>query len=80
MKQTLHTNECISAEKQSTAINRRSHSEEVFLIISLKTVFENLNLVISYDKTNPNVFVFTLWDKYRWGLTSLGQYTCKFKI
>ena len=25
-------------------------------LISLKTVFENLNLVKSYDKTNPNVF------------------------
>ena len=24
-------------------------------------MFENLNLVIRYDKTNPNVFVFSLW-------------------
>ena len=51
-----------------------AYGEEVFLIISLKTVFENLNLVKSYDKTNPNVFVFCLWEKYRWGLTSFGQY------
>ena len=27
-----------------------------------------------YDKTTPAVFVFSLWEKYRWGLTSLGQY------
>ena len=35
------------------------------MIISLKTVFENLNLVKCYDKTNPNVFVFSLRDRYR---------------
>ena len=38
-------------------------------------MFENLNLVKSCDKTNPNVFVFGLWKEYRWGLTSFGQYT-----
>ena len=32
------------------------------MIASLKTVFKNLNLVKSYDKTNPNVFVFSLWE------------------
>ena len=46
----------------------------MFLIISLKTVFENLNLVKGYDKANPNSFVFSLQDNYRWGLTSFGQY------
>ena len=43
-------------------------------MVSLKTVFENLNLVKRYDKTYPNVFVFSLWEKCRWGLTSFGQY------
>ena len=28
-----------------------------FFIVSPKTVFENLNLVKSYDKTNPDVLV-----------------------
>ena len=74
MKQTLYSNECISAEKQSTEFNLKSYREEVILIISLKTVFENLNLVKSYDKTNPNIFVLNLRDKYRRGLTSFGQY------
>ena len=44
-----------------------SHIEKrYFFIISLKTVFEYLNLVKDHDKTNPNVFVFNLRDKYRW--------------
>ena len=73
--QTLYSNDCISAEKQSTEFNLKSYKEEVFWIISLKTVFENLNIVKSYDKTNPNVFVFSLPDKYKWGLTSFVQYT-----
>ena len=51
----------MSAENQSTEIG-------------FKTVFENLNLVKSYNKTNPNVFIPSLWEKYRWGLTSFGQY------
>ena len=37
-------------------------------------MFENLNLVKSYDETNPPVFVLSLWEKYWWGLTSFGQY------
>ena len=75
MKQTLYSNECISAEKQPTEFNIKSYRNEVFLIISLKTVFENLNLVKSYDKTNPDVLVFSLRDKYWWCLTSFGQDT-----
>ena len=74
MKQTLYSNECISAEKQSTEFNLKSYREEVIFIILLKTVFEKLNLVKSYDKTNPNIFVLNLQDKYRRGLTSFGQY------
>ena len=66
MKQTLFSNECISLEKQSTEFNLKSYREDVFLIILLKTVFENLNLVKSYDKTNPIVFVLNLRDKYRY--------------
>ena len=31
-----------------------------FFILSLKIVFENLDLVKSYDKTNPNNFVYSL--------------------
>ena len=50
--------------------------DSLVLIISLKTVFEILNLVKSYDKTSLNVIVCSLRDKYRWGLTSFGQYTC----
>ena len=64
----------MSAEKQSTEIGLKTYREDVFLIISLKTVFENLHLVKSYNKTNLNIFVPCLWEKYRWGLTSFGQY------
>ena len=67
MKQTLYLNACISAEKQSTEFNLKSYREEVFLIILLKTVFENLNPVKNYDKTKSNAFVFSLRDKYRRG-------------
>ena len=42
---------------------------------SLKILCENLNLVISYDKINLTAFVLSLWDKYRWGLNSFGQYS-----
>ena len=68
----------MSAEKQSTEIGLMTYREDVFLIISLKTVFENLRLVKSYNKTNLNVFVPCLREKYRWGLTSFGQYTWMF--
>ena len=64
----------MSAEKQSTEIGLKTYREDVFLIISLKTVIENLHLVKSYNKTNLNVFVPCLWEKYRWGLTYFGQY------
>ena len=74
MKQGLYSNEWISAENWSTEIRLKAYRKEVFLIVSLKTEFENLNLVKGYDKTNPGVFVFSLWGKYRWGLTSFGQY------
>ena len=74
MKQDLYSNEWISAENQSTEINLKAYKEEVYLIVSLKTVFENLNVVKSNDKTNPNIFVSSLWEKYRWGITFFGQY------
>ena len=70
----------MSAENQSTEIGLKTYREDVFLIISLKTVFENLHLVKSYNKTNLNVFVPCLWEKYRWGLTSFGQYIWLFII
>ena len=62
MQQGLYSNEWISAENQSTEISLKVYREEVFLVVSLKTEFENLNLVKSYDKTNPSVFVFSLWE------------------
>ena len=58
MKQDLYSNEWISAVNLSTEINLKAYREEVFLIISLKNVFEIFNLVKSYDKTNPNRSVF----------------------
>ena len=64
----------MSAENQPTETGLKTYREDVFLIISLKTVFENLHLVKSYNKINLNVFVPCLWEKYRWGLTSFGQY------
>ena len=33
-----------------------------------------INPIESYGKTNMNVFVLSLWEKYRWGLTSFGQF------
>ena len=53
-------NEWISDENQLTEIILQAHRDEGFLIGSLKTVFENLNLVKSYDYTNPNVFALSL--------------------
>ena len=40
----------------------------------MKILCENFTLVKSYGKTNINVFVLSLWEKYRWGLTSFGQF------
>ena len=42
--------------------------------LSLKIIFEILNPVRSYDKTNLTVFVLSIWKKDRWGLNSFGQY------
>ena len=61
MKRDLYSIEWISAENQSIEINLQANRKEVFLIVSPKTVFENFNLVKSYDKTYPNVCVFSLW-------------------
>ena len=41
---------------------------------------ENVDPVKSYGKTNMiNVFVLSLWEKYRWGLTYFGQFYMRFK-
>ena len=55
MKQGLCSNEWTSAEIHSVEINPTAY-KEALLIVSLKTLFENFNLVKSYDKTNPTVF------------------------
>ena len=44
------------------------HTEEVSLVLSPKTLFESLNLVKSYEKTNLTVFT-------QVGLNFFGQYT-----
>ena len=44
---------------------------------SLKILCEYVTSVKSYGKTNMNVFVLTLWEKYSWGLTSFGQFIYK---
>ena len=54
MKQGLYTNEWISGEIQSAEISHKAYRVEVFLIVSLKTLFENSNLIKSNEKTNPN--------------------------
>ena len=74
MKLDLYSYEWISVEIQSAEMNPRANRVEEFFIVSLKTLFENLNLVKCCDKTNPTGFVFSLSDKYRWGLISFGQY------
>ena len=68
MKQGLCLNEWISVESQSTEISLKLDREEVFLIVSLKTVVENLNQLKSYNKTNPTVFILSLWEKIQAGL------------
>ena len=68
MKQDLCSNEWISAENLSAEINSKAYREEVFLVISLKTLFENLNLLKSHAKTSPTVFVFSLWERIFVGL------------
>ena len=74
MKQDLYSNEWISAEYQSAEINPKAYREEVFLVIPLKTVFENLNLVKSYNMINLTVFVFSLWERILVRLNFFGQY------
>ena len=66
MKQGLYSKEWISTENQSTEINLKAQREEVVFIVSLKIVFENLYLVKSLVYTNSNIFVFSLWEKYKW--------------
>ena len=45
MKQGLYSNEWISAEIQSAESNPKAYREEVVFIVSLKTLFGNLNVV-----------------------------------
>ena len=40
----------------------------------LKISCKNINSVNTYRKTNMTNFVLNLCDKYRWSLTSFGQY------
>ena len=73
MKQDLYSNVWVSAENQSTKLYPTAYREEVLFFLSMKILYENLNLVISYDKINLTVFVLSLWDQFRWGLNSFGQ-------
>ena len=58
-------------KNQSIEINCKAYREAVFLI-----VFENLNIVKNYDKTNSNVFVYSLWENTR-GAYFFGKYICR---
>ena len=60
MKKDMYSNEWISAEIESAEIDPKAHREKVFMIVLLKTLFENFNVVKSHDKTNQTVFVFSL--------------------
>ena len=75
MKQGLYSNEWISTEIQSAEINPQAYREEVCLIVSLKTLFENLHLVKVTIRQIRLILYFVYGKKCRWGLTSLGQYT-----
>ena len=44
---------------------------------SLK-MYEHFDPIKRYGKSNMIVFVLSLWEKYRWGLTSFGQFTYLF--
>ena len=72
MKQDLYLNKLMSAENKLATLNPKAYRKEVCLFISLKTLSEKFNLVKCYDKN----IVFSLWEKYRWGLSSFGQYMC----
>ena len=47
---------------------------------SLEILYEAFNSVKSYCKTNLNIFVLILWEKYRWGLTSFGQFIYSYTM
>ena len=57
MKQGLYSNGWISAEIQSAEINPKAYREEVSLVVSLKTLFEKLNPVKSYNKSMEKIQV-----------------------
>ena len=60
MKQVLYSNIWISAENQSPKFYPKAQREEVLCFLLVKILCENLNLVISYDKTNLTLFVLSL--------------------
>ena len=41
---------------------------------SLNILWQNFDSVKRYDETNITIFALSLWEKYRWGLTSVGQF------
>lgn len=62
------------------SVNRNNHKayrEEVYLIVSPKTVFENLKLVKVTITQIRRFLYFVYEEKYRWDLTSFGQYSSK---
>ena len=63
MKQGLYSKKWISAEIKSAEINSNAHKEEVFLIVSLKTLFENLNRVKTITIRQIQLFVYLIYGK-----------------
>ena len=56
-------------------ISQQTHMLRTDIAASwLKILWENFDPVKSYDKTNITILALRLWAKYRWGLTSFGQF------
>ena len=68
MKQGLHSNEWISAEIQSAEINPKAYREKVTLIVSLKTLLENSNLVKQRQIRQIRLVLYIVYGKNTGGL------------
>ena len=47
---------------------------------SLKILWNNLNSVNCYDKSNMNVFTLSQWENFGWGLIYFDQFICTLII
>ena len=73
--ETGHLLNFVALRRKLSNISETQHMLRRDIVASmLKILCQIVNPVKSYSKTKMTVLVLSLWEKYRWGLTSFGQF------